>query len=252
MRLFVNVYWPVDINCVYKTREDADRAAAPERREVVEIEYPGDYESVGRTLDDFTAEGLRKRFPLPPPADPVTVGDLNSDKRGTGARKSAGKPDWSQLPYWATLEISGTWPTVAQSCQSVIAALRFMGDWQRGDNRALVQAGAQILGLLAKHDGVLVPTEYPIRAWIHVIRVLEFGAKKYAKGNWAKGMSWSVCYNCTMSHLTKAFAGELKDEESGELHLAHALCNIVFLIGYRDLYPEGDDRLAEFKSGGAK
>lgn len=185
-----------------------------------------------------------------PAADVVTVGDLNSNARGTGARKSAGKPDWSQLPYWATLAIAGEWPGIAQSSQHILAALRFMGDWQRGDNRALQQAGAQILGLLAVLDGTLVPKNYPIRAWLWVVRVLEFGAKKYAKGNWAKGMPWSVCYTCAMSHLTKALAGEENDEESGLPHLAHALCNIVFLIGYRDLYPEGDDRLPEFNLGG--
>jgi hypothetical protein len=189
---------------------------------------------------------------VPAQTDAVTVGDLKSAARGTGARKSAGKPDWSQLPFWATTPIYNAWADASQSTQSVAAALRFMGEWQRGNNRALEQAGAQILGLLAKLDGILLPRDYPIRAYQHVVRVLEFGAVKYVKGNWAKGMPWSVCFNCTMSHLTRAFQGEAKDEESGLTHLGHALCNILFLLAYRDLFPEGDDRLPEFALGGVK
>lgn len=183
--------------------------------------------------------------------DTVTVGDLHSKARGTGARKSAGKPDWSQFPLWVLQDLQNAWSTRDGSPMTHGTAISAMAIWQRGGNTAALEvAGAIVLGLLAKFDGVLVPRELPVRSLVHVIRVLEFGAKKYAKGNWARGMSWSVCYNCTLSHLTKAFAGEERDEESGELHLAHALCNIVFLLGYRDLFPEGDDRLPEFQPGG--
>ena len=35
------------------------------------------------------------------PSQVVTVGDLTSQARGTGARKSAGKPEWYQFPFWA-------------------------------------------------------------------------------------------------------------------------------------------------------
>lgn len=258
MRLFVNVYSPTSKNCVHASRKVADEQQAKTRLACVEIEDTN-VSDAPNPADPHcryahTAAELQALFPVSAsqtvstlsPSDVVTVGDLNSSARGTGARKSAGKPDWSQLPWWALTPIAGIWinsrPPLILAC-----ALRAMGQWQRGQNEGLEEAGAICLGLLAKKDGIFLPDGYPIRAYIPVIRVLEFGEKKYAKGNWAKGMSWSVCYSCTMSHLTKAFAGEENDEESGLTHLAHALCNIIFLLGYRDLYPEGDDRLPEFE-----
>lgn len=85
-----------------------------------------------------------------------------------------------------------------------------------------------------------------------VIRVLMYGARKYAKGNWAKGMQWSIPYDCAMRHMDAWQRGEENDPESGLPHLDHALTNLIFLSAYRDLYPEGDDRLKEFTPGGVK
>ena len=33
-------------------------------------------------------------------------------------------------------------------------------------------------------------------------KVLEFGARKYAKRNWEKGMEWGRLYGAAMRHLT--------------------------------------------------
>lgn len=111
---------------------------------------------------------------------PVAVGDLNSDQRGSGARKSGGKVAFSLLP----------------------------------------------LHLLAG-----------------AARVLMGGTLKYRSWNWAKGMPWSECFNCTLRHLLAWwYLGEDQDAESGEHHLDHVLCNLLFLRHYELSYPEGDDR----------
>lgn len=189
-------------------------------------------------------------------ADEVTVGDLNSKARGTGARKSAGKPDWSQLPWWVLDGIFQTWKVkkFRDSSGGVFAVINLMAEWQRGRDDALDEAAALLLEVIHAPGGHNLKDPrgnwFPVRAFESTVRVLEFGAKKYVKGNWARGMAWSVCFTCTMSHLSKAFQGEENDEESNLSHLAHAMCNIVFLLGYRDLFPEGDDRLPEFKPGG--
>jgi len=75
-----------------------------------------------------------------------------------------------------------------------------------------------------------------------VARVMEYGAQKYEKDNWRRGMKWSVPYACAMRHLLKWFEGEEKDEESGENHLHHVMCNIAMLIEYSGTCPELDDR----------
>lgn len=63
-----------------------------------------------------------------------------------------------------------------------------------------------------------------------MLRVLMFGAKKYAKDNWQKVQDGKTrYYNALMRHLSSYAAGELTDSESGESHLAHALCNLYFL-----------------------
>lgn len=115
-----------------------------------------------------------------PTEEDVAVGDLNSNEKGTGARKSGGKVAFSMVP----------------------------------------------LHLLAG-----------------VARVLMFGAQKYNLWNWSKGMVWSECFNCACRHLFKwYYLREEYDEETGEHHLDHVMCNILFLRHYSLEYKEGDDR----------
>ncbi len=265
MRLFVNVYASPSGNIAHTTRAGADKAAAHDRVSLIEVEAPfhADFGTKGSGSDDprfaGSAEELRARYPLtpvvPPVADAVTVGDLNSAELGTGARKSAGKPDWSQLPWWVVPDIRVAFEEMRAVGRHMHwgLVLALLGEWQRGTNFKLDQAAAMTLWLSrCEIDGVLLygdvgkTEKFPVRALEETVRVLEFGAKKYAKGNWAKGMSWSVCFNSAMSHLTKILVGEKKDEESGLPHRAHLMCNLIFLIGYRSRFPEGDDRQPEF------
>jgi len=89
--------------------------------------------------------------------------------------------------------------------------------------------------------------QIPLWALEGVAQVLMYGAKKYKKGNWAKGMAWSIPFDCAMRHLAAWQAGEELDAESNCSHLDHALTNLIFLAAYRKLYPEGDDRVPEFR-----
>jgi hypothetical protein len=72
--------------------------------------------------------------------------------------------------------------------------------------------------------------------------VLTFGAKKYNDRNWEKGMKWSRIYGALRRHLTKFWAGQDIDEESGLSHLSHAACCIAFLVTYADRDIGDDDR----------
>jgi hypothetical protein len=66
-----------------------------------------------------------------------------------------------------------------------------------------------------------------------VVRVLEFGAQKYADDNWQKVPGVRTRYfNAAMRHLLAWFMGESDDSETGISHLAHAICCLLFLAWF--------------------
>ncbi len=109
----------------------------------------------------------------------MSIGDINSSAKGSGARYNDGKADLSLIPL-CTLEDEA--------------------------------------------------------------KVWEYGKKKYAAWNWAKGMDWSVPLACALRHLSAWQRGEEVDAESGLPHLAHAICNLRMLTLYSKTYKEGDNR----------
>ena len=60
--------------------------------------------------------------------------------------------------------------------------------------------------------------------------VLTYGAKKYEKNNWRKGIEYSKIYSATQRHLLKWLKGIDIDDESGLHHIEHVLCNVAFIV----------------------
>lgn len=72
----------------------------------------------------------------------------------------------------------------------------------------------------------------PPEALEQLVDILTFGAKTYGDRNWEKGLPYGRIFAATMRHLWKWWRGEDCDPESKLPHLAHAACNIFFLMTY--------------------
>jgi len=61
-----------------------------------------------------------------------------------------------------------------------------------------------------------------------MIRVLEFGSKKYAPNNWMKKMDRTKILESTQRHLAALMDGEEIDPETGISHIGNLMCNAMF------------------------
>lgn len=85
-----------------------------------------------------------------------------------------------------------------------------------------------------KHDGGKLPWHLlPWDAAGQVVAVLRFGAQKYADRNWEGGIAYSRLFSATQRHLTNWFQGRQDaDPETGLSPLAHAACDVLFLLAF--------------------
>lgn len=65
-----------------------------------------------------------------------------------------------------------------------------------------------------------------------VVKVLMLGAKKYSPDNWKKCDDTKRYKDALMRHVISYVSGNERDEESGLSHLAHAVCNCLFLMWF--------------------
>lgn len=156
------------------------------------------------------------------------VGDLSSQEVGSGARFNAGKPPLELIPLRLIAEAWG--PGLAPDMR---VALMSLARFQEG-------AGADAL-----HDAI----RFSGSDWYACAMVFDYGRRKYAEFNWAKGMAWSVPIACAARHWMAMADGEELDAESGLPHRGHFMCNLVMLLTYLRTYREGDDRPVKWLGG---
>lgn len=81
-----------------------------------------------------------------------------------------------------------------------------------------------------KHDSAKPRMDLvPFEVVEEVAKVLGFGALKYGDWQWFSGFAYGRLYGAAMRHLTAFQQGQDLDEESGLSHVAHAICNLMFL-----------------------
>ena len=88
-----------------------------------------------------------------------------------------------------------------------------------------------------------IPLELlPIRALEEVAKTLAYGSEKYEEHNWRKGLGWSRCMGSCLRHIFLWMKGQDIDQESGLHHIAHAACNLLFIMEWVITDTGTDDR----------
>ena len=158
----------------------------------------------------------------------MSIGSIESTERGSGARNNSGKPAMELVPLRA-MAAYYRGPFVTDERLGMIASLDALGRFQEGGGAKCLQDALQCLG----------------NGWQECAEVFDFGRRKYAAWNWAKGMAWTVPLACAARHLMAMLAGEVLDPESKKPHRGHVYCNVAMLLTFITTYPEGDDRPAK-------
>lgn len=104
--------------------------------------------------------------------------------------------------------------------------------------------------VVVKEEGVKADTGknqldlLPPEALEAIGQIFTYGATKYEAHNWERGLKYSRVYAALLRHLFAFWKGETKDPETGLHPLAHAGCNLLFLLTYelRGMGKEFDDR----------
>lgn len=86
---------------------------------------------------------------------------------------------------------------------------------------------------LKKDYGKIAWHLMPMKAVAEIVKVLMFGAKKYAPKGWKELIhDRGRVEDALMRHVIAHKEGEVLDQETGLPHLAHAGCNIIFLLWF--------------------
>ena len=154
----------------------------------------------------------------------MAVGDINSTEKGSGARYNDGKTPFHLIPAANLLRFwRGTFEEIDDGYVAC-HALKCLDFLERGQPLLFRQSLYHLSPAVGE-----------------AARVFEYGRKKYAAWNWAKGMPWSVPAASLKRHIEAMVDGDRYDEESGLRHVGHIVCNIIMLDHYIDYYPEGND-----------
>lgn len=82
----------------------------------------------------------------------------------------------------------------------------------------------------------------PVSAMMAMGKVLGYGAAKYARYNYLKGMAWTRLAGAALRHLFAWLRREELDPESGLPHLYHCLASVAMLIESIERDKGTDDR----------
>lgn len=189
------------------------------------------------------------------PVHPELTGPEGTRVAPAGQKYDAGKAPWHLVPWDAVEamraqldeldeeEMPGAWDVLGPA-----------GRWfHRGSVDDLALAAAYALQWLGDETG-----NNHVEALAQVVDVLKFGAFEkphpdpatppgYGERNWENGLAYSRLFSAMCRHVEHAASGGDGDLETGYHPLAHAVCDLLFLLAFelRGRRPALDDRPGE-------
>ena len=97
------------------------------------------------------------------------------------------------------------------------------------------------------NEGKLKWSYVSFKALKPMVKVLMFGAEKYAPFNWTKGLKYTEICESLLRHTHAFLEGEDNDSESKLEHVGHILCNAMFL-SYMFLFMKNMDDRYKYQS----
>lgn len=97
---------------------------------------------------------------------------------------------------------------------------------------------------IKKDNGKLQWSLVPFEQLEQVVKVLMKGAEKYSRDNWKKCDDVNRYKDALERHVVAYIKGEKTDSEDNLSHLAHAICNCLFLMYFDD---EDKEKYEELK-----
>lgn len=85
------------------------------------------------------------------------------------------------------------------------------------------------MGFLKNDKGKLQWSLLPFQELSETVQVLMNGAEKYSRDNWKKCDNTDRYKDALVRHIVSYISGEKNDPEDNCSHLAHAICNCLFL-----------------------
>ena len=112
---------------------------------------------------------------------------------------------------------------------------------QEGKSVVITEKNTDEMQALRYNQGKVEWSLVDFKSLEPMVRVLEYGVKKYARNNWKKGMPATQIIESMLRHTFKLLEGELVDPESGIEHIGHIQCNALFLSYVLSEKPEFND-----------
>lgn len=103
------------------------------------------------------------------------------------------------------------------------------------------------MDFVKKDEGKLLWKLMPFKELEEVTEVLMAGSKKYYPDNWKKCDDVERYENALLRHVITYIEGDKKDSEDNKSHLAHAICNCLFLMYFDNQEAMNDIQLSSTK-----